>query len=86
MKQNAYDEYCKQKIARYGEDKAKTWRLLNEIMNRKKKKREKINILVDCSGKRHERKLDIVNCLNDHFSSIGEKMAAKFTTKVESDV
>ena len=44
------------KIASYGVDKAKTWRLLNQIMNRRKQKKDKINFLIDGKGNRIEKK------------------------------
>ena len=38
MKKKAYELYYREKIAKCGNDKAKTWRLINEITKRKKKK------------------------------------------------
>ena len=42
IKKKAELEYDKQKFAEYGHDKSKTWRYVNEIMNRKKKSQRSI--------------------------------------------
>ena len=38
LKQNAYEKYYREKIVKYGANKSKTWRIINEITGRKRKK------------------------------------------------
>ena len=78
LKRQEYNKYYKEKIAKYGEDKAKTWRLINEITNRKKKKNKSIDFLIDKHGNRIENKDQIASCLNRHFSTVGKTKAAEF--------
>ena len=78
LKKQEYNKYYKAKIAKYGEDKAKTWRLINEITNRKKKKGISIKYILDKSGNRVEKDAEIASCLNQHFSTVGKTMDNKF--------
>ena len=78
VKIKAENEYYKQKSELYGRDKSKTWRLINEITNYKKKKSTIIKSIVDKTGQLLTDPTDIANSLNDHFGSIGNIMAQKF--------
>ena len=84
MKVKAYNDYYKEKIARYGEDKAKTWRIINEITNRKRRKGSDIKCIKTASGEQKYSKKEIVNCLNTHFATVGKDMDEKF--KDDNDV
>ena len=70
-KQNYYSELA----VRYGNDKSKTWRLINEISKRKRRTNCSIKVLRNDIGEKLTDPLLIANCLNKHFSSVGEKMA-----------
>ena len=61
----------------YGADKAKTWKLINEICHRKRKSGCNIKRLINSEGVTLDDPTDIANCLNDHFGTVGEKMAMK---------
>ena len=71
----AEDSYYREKMIEYGQDKAKTWRLINEISKRKRKNKTSIACLKGNNGKTLHDKREISNCLNSHFSSIGKNMA-----------
>ena len=70
------DNYYIEKFLMYGQDKSKTWQLVNEITNRKKGKNQNIpkSLNDEKKGKIKDRK-KIANALNAHFGTIGEKMA-----------
>ena len=78
VKIKAENEYYKRKSELYGRDKSKTWRLINEITNYKKKKSTIIKSIIDKTGQLLTDPTDIANSLNDHFGSIGSFMAQKF--------
>ena len=63
---------------RYDNDKSKTWRLINEISNRKRRSNSSVKSLINCKGEKLADPKQIANCLNEHFSVIGENMAQKF--------
>jgi len=73
-KAKAYESYYYQKVQEYGQDKAKTWRLINEIARRKKNKRSSVDCIVDKNGEKHRNKKNIANCFNGHFSTVGKCM------------
>ena len=77
-KSKAYDNYYREKIALYGQNKAKTWRLINEISKRKRTKKSSIKGICNKDGVKLTETKGISNCLNKHFSTIGKEMAAEF--------
>ena len=77
-KRNAYENYYRDKIARYGQDKSKTWKFINEISKRKRNSKTSIKSIIDANGNQLESASGIANCLNKHFSSIGKTMASQF--------
>ena len=85
LKQNAYEEYYREKIAEYGSNKAKTWRTINEIIKRKKKGLP-LTLIIDKDGKRLEKTIEIANGLNLHFSEIGKCMATENESCNEGDI
>ena len=63
----------------YGHDKAKTWRLVNEITNRKRKSNQNIpKTINDPQEGIIENPKKIAEVLNSHFGTVGQKMASKF--------
>ena len=62
----------------YGRDKKKTWQLVNQISNYKRKSSTTIKNLVDKHGNILANPSEIANSLNKHFCSIGKFMAKKF--------
>ena len=77
-KRKAYENYYRDKLIKYGQDKTKTWRLINEISQRKRKEKKSIKSVVDKNGTKIHKKSKIVGCLNTHFSSVGKDMAAAY--------
>ena len=77
-KAKAYDNYYREKIALYGQNKAKTWRFINEISKRKRNKKTSIKSIIDKKGTKLKCQTDIADCLNSHFSSIGKNMASEY--------
>ena len=57
------DNYYLEKSTLYGQDKARTWQLVKEIMNLKKKSSKTIKVLVDKSGKKLTNPSQIANSL-----------------------
>ena len=76
--------YYKNLSVLYGQNKSKTWRLVNEIAKRKRKSSISIKSLLDKKGNRLDDPKDIANCLNSHFTSVGKEMADKFDTEDKS--
>ena len=78
LKTRARNNYYSALAVEYGNDKSKIWRLVKEITKRKKITNNSIKVITDKNGnKLHDPKL-IANSLNEHFSTVGEKMASKF--------
>ena len=76
LKSRAKNNYYADLAIQYGNDKSKIWRLVNEITKRKRITNNSIKSIIDKNGdKLHDPKL-IANSLNEHFSTIGEKMAS----------
>ena len=68
--------YYKKLSTLYGQDKSKTWKLINEVTKRKRNSKSlSITSLVDRNGVRIEDSSKVANYLNDHFSSVGSRMA-----------
>ena len=78
MKRLSFNNYYKQKLQRCFGNKKKEWETVNQITNYKKKKRSEIHTLKGENGEILRNDLDIVNGLNKHFNTIGQKMANKF--------
>ena len=83
VKTLAYNLYHTYKIDENFHDKRQVWLTLNDIMRRKcsRGKQIEINSLLDENKKEHIKPLEIANTLNDHFNSIGGKMAKKVNPK-----
>ena len=77
LKYRSKNNYYADLALRYGNDKAKIWNLINEITHRKRTSRKNINSLTNKDGGKIYKPDLIANSLNDHFSSIGQKMASK---------
>ena len=75
--QKSHDNYYRDKCALYAQDKSKLWKMVNEICRRKRKKQNTIKSMVDPAGNEQHKPFDIANSLNDHFTSIGSKMASE---------
>ena len=77
LKRQAELLYDRERIAKYGNDKSKTWQHINEIMKRKKKSRTVIKSIRDKNGIKITEPKKIADCLNEHFSTVGKTMAEK---------
>ena len=78
IKRKAYEQYYREKIEKYGHDKSKTWGLINEISKRSRRKKASIKCLKGENGSKINTAAGIANRLNNHFSSVGQKMADAF--------
>ena len=78
LKEKAFFQYERQRLADYGKNKSKTWQIVNEVMKRKKSARKSIKCIKDKDGKKISDSENISNCLNEHFSSVGKNMAKEF--------
>ena len=82
----AKDNHYIQKFLIYGHDKAKTWRLVNEITNRKRKCNQNIpKSINDPQEGNIENPKRIAEVLNSHFGTVGQKMASKFNATGEPE-
>ena len=76
----AKNNYYFEKLLLYGQDKAKTWQFVNEISNRRRKTSQNIpNSLKKENGDSISDPKEIAQLLNNHFGTVGQKMADKFT-------
>ena len=82
-KRKAKDDYYRKKSELYGRDKSKTWQLVNEITSYKRKIKTTIKSMVDNDGKKITDPISIVDCLNNHFASVGKTMAQNLTKLVK---
>ena len=55
--------------------------MVNEISKRKRKRQSCIQSMKNDKGVTLQNKLDIANCMNKHFSTVGERMAAEFNSQ-----
>ena len=78
LKKTAKNNYYKEKIASYGQNKSKTWKLINQIGKRKRKSTCTIHSLHNKRGHKISDTKGITDILNKHFGTIGEDMASKF--------
>lgn len=84
IKIKAKNSYYADLAIQYGNDKSKIWRLVKEITKRKRVTKNTIKTLIDKDGQKlHDPKL-ITNSLNEHFSTVGKKMASKFSKSVNA--
>ena len=83
IKNLSFDIFHSNIIEENKDDKRKVWTTLNEIMRRKRTKGSMtiINSLIDENKKEHTQPIDIANALNNHFNTVGDKMASKINPK-----
>ena len=78
LKRLAESKYYEEKIALYGQNKSKTWQLINEICKRKRKANSNVPKCVKIDeGKKIDNPKEIAQVLNQHFGLVGQKMADK---------
>lgn len=78
LKNKAKNIYYANLASRFGNDKSKTWRLINEITNRKKSTKPPITYIIDKDGQKITDRKHMTNHLNEYFSNIGEEMNSAF--------
>ena len=78
IKIKAKNKYYYELAISYGNDKSKTWRLVNEITKRRRSTKNSVKSIVDKHGRKLRDPKIIANSLNEHFSTIGKDMASKF--------
>ena len=76
--------YYEEKSILYGQDKAKTWQLINEISNRKRKKGANIKSIKNKKGNILSDSTSISNCFNEHFAMVGKNMSKQFSNLDQS--
>ena len=76
--------YYEEKSILYGQDKAKTWQLINEISNRKRKKGATIKSIKNKKGNILSDSTSISNCFNEHFAMVGKNMSKQFSNLDQS--
>ena len=77
LKKNSFNMYYKNKLKDNFKNRKKNWETINEITNHKIRKKTEIKSLKGKNGEEFRQPSDIANCLNEHFNSIGHKMADK---------
>ena len=83
VKTLAFNKYHAEKIDENKNDKRKVWNTINDIIRRKKSKGKgiQINSLLDQNNIEHTNPVKMANLLNNHFNSVGGKMANKVNPK-----
>ena len=79
------DFYDAEIIEKYEDDKRRVWQQINKMTNRKSHKKISVDLLIDAKGNELRDKKEIANNLNDHFNTIGSKMASKFENSARKD-
>ena len=79
------DLYDAELIEKYEDDKRRVWQQINKMTNRKSRKKISVDLLIDSKGNELRDKKEIANNLNDHFNTIGSKMASKFENSARKD-
>ena len=77
LKKQSFNNYYKDKFNQNSKDRKKAWETVNEITNHKIRKKTEIRSMKGKNGEDLRDTSDIANCLNDHFNSIGRKMASE---------
>ena len=81
----ARDNYDAEIIEKYEQDKRKVWQQINKMTNRKTRKKTRVEYLIDSKGQEIYDQTEISNQLNEHFNTIGKKMASKFDNMTTND-
>ena len=84
MKKESRRKYYRDRAAEYRQNKAKTWMLINEISNRKRKSALSLKCIKNKKGEKLNESLSVANCLNEHFSSVGKRMANEIENEVDT--
>ena len=69
--------YCTEKDTTARNNISKSWAIVNEIVKRKRSRETKISSIYNDEGKEITGETEILNLINRHFSTIGNKMATK---------
>ena len=64
------------KLSQYGQNKSKTWQLVNEITKRKKIRSCSIKNMINENNENLKDPASIADCLNQHFGTVGQKLAS----------
>ena len=87
MKRKAEANYYKEKFDYYGQNKSKTWQLVNEISNHKRKSNSNLpKSMKNEKGEKVDDTFGIAQLLNQHFGSVGQNMASKLARNGGTDV
>ena len=85
LKKNSFNNYYKDKFKVNFKNRKKTWETVNEITNHKVRKRTQILSMKGKNGQVFRKNKEIANCLNEHFNSIGHKLASKITPTISEN-
>ena len=78
LKRNAKENYHRDKLIEFGHNKSKTWQIINEITSRKRKGNQNSpKSIINGHGEKIEEPGKIASVLNEHFGTVGQKMADK---------
>ena len=75
LKTKAFNMYYTEKAAAARNNISKSWAIVDEITKRQKRRRSNISCIYDNEGKEVTDENDVLNLINRHFSTIGNKMA-----------
>ena len=85
LKKNSFNNYYKDKFKVNFKNRKKTWETVNEITNHKVRKRTQILSMKGKNGQVFRKNKEIANCLNEHFNSIGHKLASEITPTISEN-
>ena len=78
--------YYRNKAKLYGQDKSKTWQLVNEISNYKRKVKTNVKCIIDENGNELTDPVSKADCLDNHFGNVGKNMAEKYQSTPSSSL
>ena len=81
LKNKSHDNYYREKLSQHGQNKSKTWLLINEITQRKRNRSCSIKCMVNEDKVKLEDSASIADCLNNHFGTVGQKLASKLDSE-----
>ena len=80
MIENRKREYYKKKLLDVQKQSKDEWRIMNEIIGKKRSKKSKIKQVIDSTGKTVTSREGVANAFNSYFVNVGKKSCLKTFT------
>ena len=79
--ENRKREYYKKKLLDVQKQSKDEWRIMNEIIGKKRSKKSKIKQVVDSTGNTVTSREGIANVFNSYFVNVGKNLASKISPR-----